>query len=161
MDELADLLRQYRELTGEMARLEAEKVRLREAIKTRVQQQGRPASIVMGDARIGARVKTSTTVTYDEEGLRRRLGERFRAILAPNVTKMRDHMEEVRPLVEPILDKIGSVSRERVQQAIESGCLKSEDFAGMFKKERKEVLYVRMEPMENGPTGEPPESGRW
>ena len=155
MSQLTQLLQQYRELAAQLAQLETHKRQLRDTIQTLIQQEGKPVSVILGDVRIRARVKTSVKVTYDEEGLRRRLGDRCRMVLEPDVTKMRDHMKDIRPLLDPVIDKIGSVSRELVQHAIESGTLRSEDFAGLFDEEIRETLYIHIDPMENGSPHQP------
>jgi hypothetical protein len=71
---------------------------------------------------------------------------RIRDILAPDATKVRKHLTDIASALEPFLDTIGSVSRERVAQCIQAGKLSVEDFAGLYKKEQKSNLVVRIVP---------------
>ena len=102
---------------------------------------------VIGDTCLRAAVRTSTVVDYDEEGLRLRLGPRYKTVLEPDIKKIRKNLAELQPVLEPHLDTIGSVSRDLVQQNILSGELSSADFAGLFSKREKNVLYVKMFPV--------------
>ena len=145
MPELRQLLREYDEVSQQLERLEARKKMLREAISAAMGRQDAAITLAIGDTVVRANVRTSVTVKYDEAGLRQRLGSRFRLILDPDVKKLRAHMQEIRPALEPFLDTVGSVSRELVRQAIERGQLTNSDFAGLYEKQTKKTLIVRRE----------------
>jgi hypothetical protein len=146
MSDLPHLLRQYHSLVLELQQLEAKKQQLRASITEQMQRQGRPASIIVGDTEVRAILKTSVTVTYNEDGLRQRLGERYRTILTPDPRKIRAQLADLQPVFEPYLDTIGSVSRDLVAQKVQSGTLSAQDFAGLYTKVEKHTLYVKMAP---------------
>ena len=145
MSDLNELLREYHELFLELQRLEEKKTMLREAISAAIQRRGMPASLALGTTVIRAQVKTTVTVKYDEDGLRERLGDRIHLILDPDAAKIRRHLSELRSALEPFLDTVGSVSRTLVQKAIEEGLLKPSVFAGLYEKQQKNTLFVRVE----------------
>ena len=145
MADLSQLLAQYQNIVQQLKQLEEEKNSLREEIRVMVQRAGGPVSTVIGDTRINARVVSSVKVEYDETGLRERLGDRFRSLLAADAKKVRQHLDELQPVLEPYLDTIGSVSQERVADQIKAGRMTPAEFAGLFKKEHKSTLYVQMQ----------------
>lgn len=144
MADLNQLLAQYHDIIQQLKQLEEKKNSLREEIRELVQRAGGPVSMMIGDTQVNARVVTSVKVDYDEAGLRERLGDRFRSILALDAKKVRRHLDELQPVLEPYLDTIGSVSQERVAEQITSGRMSPTEFAGLFKKEHKSTLYVQM-----------------
>jgi hypothetical protein len=145
MSDLNELLTEYHRLVLQVRELEEKKKSLRQEITTRI--QGREfAAVQTGDHEVRATLATSTFVQYDEEGLRQRLGNRFRFILDPDPKKIQQHLPELRPVLEPFLDTIGTVSRERVKQAIEMNLLSSDDFTGLFEKETRTRLTIRLVP---------------
>ncbi len=154
MMDLNGLLQQYYDIVQQLKSLEERKNELREQIRSAVQQQGCFAATTIGETTVNASVRTSVKVDYDEAGLRKRLGDRFHLILAPDPRKVGKHLAELRPALEPFLDTIGSVSPELVAQQIGEGALTIHDFAGLFKKEQKSTLIVKMVPaaQQPGPT---------
>jgi uncharacterized protein (UPF0335 family) len=145
MADVSQLLAQYHDIIQQLKQLEDEKTSLREEIRELVQRAGCPVSTMIGDTRVNARVVTSVKVDYDEAGLRERLGDRFRSILVVDAKKVRRHLDELQPVLEPYLDTLGSVSQERVAEQITTGRMSSSEFAGLFKKEHKSTLYVQMQ----------------
>ena len=112
--ETANAIRRYMEIQREMSRLEQEKEELRNLIakelEGRVPASWRPTLdakplVVMHGFR--------TTVKYDEDILRERLGDRYREILEIDGTKIRKNRELVRPLLESVLDQVGVTGRVR------------------------------------------------
>jgi hypothetical protein len=148
MSELSRLLEEYHKLVRQLERLNERKSQLREEIRERVLRRESPASITVGDIEVRAFVRSATNVQYDEDALRQRLGNRYFSILDPDPKKIRQHLPELRPALEPLLEKIGSVSRERVAQQIKAGELSAQDFAGLYKKSEKHTLIVKLVPLD-------------
>lgn len=134
MTDLNILLQEYHTVMEEMERLKLRKAQLREAIADRV-GAGSSASLWVGETEVQPVVRTSTTVHYNEEALRRKLGDRVRLILNPDTKRIRKHFSEIRPVLEPFLDRIGSVSRDLVAEHIKSGEFSIQDFSGLCTKE--------------------------
>ena len=88
-------------------------------------------------------LKEHTEVRYNEALLQQRLGPRYARILAPDLKKIRQHLQEITPALTPYLDKIGAPSRDIIKQLILSGEFSTSEFQGTFKKIQKKTLYVR------------------
>lgn len=100
------------------------------------------------------RVQVKRKVSYDEEKLRERLGERYRRILTPDARKLRKHVMELGPALEPHLELIGSPAPDLVQSAIAEGVVTAAEFKGAFRKDTTRTLSVRRpKPRTAEPTG--------
>jgi len=86
---------------------------------------------------VGIRCIPQTVVTYDEPLLRERLGNRYAEILEIDIKKLKDNLADVTSLLSPALDRIGTPSREKVRDAIETGGLDPNLFKGAFTKTEK------------------------
>ena len=152
--ETAAAIRRYIEIQREMARLEQEKEDLRNLIAKELDGQV-PASwrstldakplVIMHGFR--------TTVKYDEDILRERLGDRYREILEIDGTKIRKNRELVRPLLESILDQVGTPQAARVESAIRSGSVTADEFRGAFKKTTTPFVSIRLDAASGTSTG--------
>lgn len=83
-----------------------------------------------------------TEVEYDENLLQSRLGEKYRQILKPDIRKIRSRLAEIEEVLAPVIDKIGSPDRGKVREAITSGAIRAEEFAGAFRKRTRTRLSV-------------------
>jgi hypothetical protein len=94
----------------------------------------------------GTRLKVSyrsvSSVEYDEEKLRARLGDGYHALLEPDLKKLRAELPSLGQELQPLLDRIGTPSPEKVKAAIEAGTVSAEEFKGAFKKIVKEYISV-------------------
>ena len=138
------LLRRYESIMAEMETLEEKKQALRATIITALDRAGlEDHSLNVEGRTFRCTLKRQTKVTYDENLLRSRLGDRYRSILAPDPGKIRKHMEKIAPLLEPRLDLVGSPSRELVKQRVSEGTVRIGEFAGAFEKKDLTTLYIR------------------
>jgi len=136
-------LRRYLEIQTEEQRLKEEKNDLRERIGEHM------AGLEMkywypkidGQA-LKVRYRENTAIEYNESLLHDRLGDRYPAILAPDLRKIRLHLDKLESLFTPILGLIGSPAPEKVRVAIENGTVNKESFAGAFKKTVKRFVAV-------------------
>ena len=145
-EKTAQAIRRYMEIQREMARLEQEKEELRNLIAKELDGQV-PASwrptldarplIVMHGYR--------TTVKYDEDLLKERLGRRYYEILELDGTKIRKNRELVRPYLEAVMDQIGTPQATRVESAIRAGIVTAEEFRGAFKKMTTPFVSIRVD----------------
>jgi hypothetical protein len=141
--EIEKSLRRYLEIQAEEQRLKEEKNDLRERIGEHM------AGLEMkywypkidGQA-LKVRCRETTAIEYNESLLHDRLGDRYPAILAPDLRKIRLHLDKLESLFTPVLSLIGSPSPEKVRVAIESGTVNKESFAGAFKKTVKRFVAV-------------------
>ena len=153
-EKTAQAIRRYMEIQREMARLEQEKEDLRNLIAKELDGQV-PASwrptldakplVIMHGFR--------TTVKYDEDILRERLGDRYREILEIDGTKIRKNRELVRPLLKSILDHVGTPQASRVESAIRSGAVTADEFRGAFKKTTTPFVSIRVDAASGTTTG--------
>ena len=152
--DLTALVLQLDELEGQLKQLNERKKELREQLKGALQRAGlREHATPMGDHTIRLKLRQTVKVRYDEEVLKQRLGERYSLLLEPDARRMRKHMDVVAPLLDPVLDLVGTPSRDLVAQLVKEGTFSVEDFAGAFEKEKKATLYVqRVKPRATGPT---------
>lgn len=138
------LIRRYMEIQREIAVLEQEKERLRDSLVHELQGKvpprwhsvidGKPLWVLHGH---------KTTVRYDEPLLKERLGERYTEILEIDATKVRKNRELVRPLIAPVLDRVGTPAAARVEAAIRSGSLTIDSFKGAFSKTVTPYISIR------------------
>ena len=144
--ETADAIRRYMRLQLDIFLLAQEKERLRDFLVRELGTNvpgiwhptldGKPLTIVH---------TYRTTVRYDEEMLRGRLGEKYREILEPDGNKIRRNHDLVRPLLAEVLETVGSVNAARVEMAIRNGVVSAESFQGAFQKNVTPFLSVRID----------------
>ena len=152
--ETAKAIRRYMEIQGEMARLEQEKDELRNLIVKELDGQVPPSWRPTLDAKpLVIMHGYRTTVKYDENILRERLGDRYHAILELDGTKIRKNRELVRPLLESVLDQIGTPQAARVESAIRSGSVTADEFRGAFKKTTIPFVSIRVDAASGTSTG--------
>ena len=141
--ELTDILRRYTQNQEAEQRLREEKKELQGELKQALQHmRGRFWYPTVDGVDLKVSHSRTEQVVYDDDLLRRRLGDRFALVARPDLKKMRRHMGQVEPCLAPILDVVGSVDRARVKQAVESGAVQAEEFRGAFRKETVVRLAV-------------------
>jgi hypothetical protein len=141
--EIERALRRYLEIQAEEQRLKEEKTELRERIGDHM------AGLEMkywypkidGQA-LKVRYRETTAVEYNESLLHDRLGDRYLAILSPDLRKIRANLDKLESLFTSVLSLIGSPSPEKVRVAIENGIVNKESFTGAFKKTVKRFVAV-------------------
>jgi hypothetical protein len=163
--EIEKALRRYLEIQAEEQKLKDEKSNLRERIGEHMAdlQMKYWYPKIDGQA-LKVRYHESTAIEYNESLLHDRLGDRYLAILAPDLRKIKHNLEKLESLFTPVLSLIGSPSPDKVRVAIENGIVSKESFAGAFKKTVKRFVAVGKawagDPVDiadapEGPQGEP------
>ncbi len=152
--ELDELLVRLHEVDERIDALQLDRKSIRDRITELLRYLGMDRlKVDAGDHTTSLRLTRRTTVKYDEDALRDRLGERYESILEPDMKRVRKHLPEVGHLLQPALDVVGAPSRELVEQRILEGSLAAADFSGAFVKTTIDVLYVRRQasaPAEEG-----------
>ena len=145
-------IRKYMQIQQEIVRLEEERERLRDFLVKDLEGQV-PAKwhITIDEKPLMVIHEFKTSVRYDEHLLSERLGERYSEILEIDGTKIRKNRDLVRPLLAPVLDKIGTPSASRVKAAVQSGSLTADDFRGAFKKTLTPYISIRVENARSAP----------
>ena len=115
------------------------------------------APVVAGTP-VKVRYARETVVEYDEPVLRERLGERYVHVVRPDPRKIRSHLAELEPLLAPALARIGTPDRDRVRAAVERGLVRTEEFAGAFRKQTRTRLAV-MRAQPSGAESPPDDDG--
>ena len=141
--EIEKALRRYLEIQAEEQKLKEEKSDLRERISEHMADlQMKYWYPKIDDQALKVRYHTITAIEYNETLLHDRLGDRYLAILAPDLRKIRLHLDKLESLFTPVLSLIGSPSPEKVRVAIENGIVNKEFFTGAFKKTVKRFVAV-------------------
>jgi hypothetical protein len=141
--EIEKALRRYLEIQAEEQRLKEEKTGLRDMIgEHMVGLEIKSWYPKIDGQALKVRYRETTAIEYNESLLHDRLGDRYPAILAPDLRKMRLHLDELESTFNPVLSLIGSPSPEKVRVAIENGIVNKESFAGAFKKTVKRFVAV-------------------
>ena len=146
-------IRRYMQIQREIAQLENEKEQLRNMLAKELDGKvpsrwhltidGKPILVVH---------ELKTAVRYDEQLLRERLGAKYTEILEIDGAKIRRNRELVRPLLESVLDKIGTPAPSRVKAAVRSGFLAVEDFKGAFRKSVTPYVSIRADTVRASPS---------
>jgi hypothetical protein len=141
--EIAETLKEYTQIQQEELRLKERKQALQEILKTHLRNKEPNVWFPeVGDVRLKVSYRCVMQVEYDEEKLRARLGNRYRTLLEPDLKKLRAELPNLGNELEPLLERIGSPSPERVKAAIEGGTVSSAEFKGAFSKTVKEYISV-------------------
>jgi hypothetical protein len=151
------VLLRYVEIQRQEQALKEEKAQLQDALADHLEREGLTQWFpeVEGQ-KLKVRCQKSSVVEYDEETLRARLGDRYRALLAPDVRKIRNHLAEIAGALDPVLDIVGSPAPEKVKAAIDQAVVRREDFAGAFRKTvRRAVSVSRVRPETPAPADDP------
>jgi hypothetical protein len=136
-------LRRYLEIQAQEERLKEEKNALREKIGRHMAGLGLKYWYPKVDGQsLKVRYRETTAIEYDESLLQNRLGERYPAILAPDLRKIRRHLDQLESLFAPVLSLIGTPSPDKVRAAIENGLVSKQSFSGAFKKTVKRFVAV-------------------
>ena len=141
--EIEQTLSRYLEVQREERLLAEEKERLQEVLKSHLaDMKGSYWYPVVGGCALKVRCHREVRIDYNEELLRKRLGSRYVHVLKPDIAKLRRHLSEVASYLTPALELIGSPARERVQEAIQGGLVRQEEFAGAFEKSVRRTIAV-------------------
>ena len=141
--QIEQVLIRYLHIQQEEKRIEEEKRQLRQEL-TSLLGAGDPYlwnPVVLG-MRLSVHHRVTTSITYNEQLLLQRLGERYVKILSPDQFKLRRNLGAVEQYLEPALTLIGSPNRDKVRTAIETGIVKKEEFEGAFEKTLKHQIVV-------------------
>ena len=155
--EIAATLRRYLAIQAEEQRLHEEKTALQDTLARHMARMQRTQWYPDVDGQpLKVRATENTVVEYDEAVLRERLGDRYSAVLAPDIRKLKRALPEIAPLLSSALDRIGTPAPDRVRAAIDQGLVRKEEFAGAFRKTtRRSVAVARVRQDERGSGAEP------
>jgi len=151
--EIEEVLIRYMQIQTQEQALKEEKTLLQDRIEAHMDGTGQSLWFpVVEGQRLKVRCRKTIVVEYDEETLRKRLGTRYTAILAPDLRKIRQSLPELHATLEPLLPMIGSPSPDRVREAIQNGVVKTEEFSGAFRKTTRRFVAVgRVRPEDGSP----------
>ena len=143
MSTVQEALKRYVEIQEEVAKLETEKKQCREVLMAYMRETEQSLwSASLDSKQVTVRYYPKTTITYDEELLKQRLGDKYLLLLEPDLSKLKTHLHDVAPLLQPMLQQIGSPSREKVKAAVEAGTIDRKAFEGAFTKVDASVFSV-------------------
>jgi hypothetical protein len=138
-----EALKRYVEIQEEVAKLETEKKQCREVLMAYMRETEQSLwSTSLDSKQLTVRYYPKTTIKYDEALLQQRLGDKYLMLLEPDVAKIKTHLQDVAPLLQPMLQQIGSPSREKVKAVVEAGTIDRKAFEGAFTKVDASVFSV-------------------
>jgi hypothetical protein len=141
--EIEEALKRYIDIQAEQTRLQEEKARLQERLKSFLAPTGGTQwQVALADERLKVIYREKTDVEYDEDVLRERLGDRYRMILSPDVRKIKAALGGLKGALEPYLPQIGSPDSSKVRDAVQSGLVTTDEFHGAFVKRRRQTVAV-------------------
>jgi len=144
--EIEATLKRYRAVQEEQKRLGEEKQELKQKILDHISTRSNMQWLVdVGGERLKIVSRPESVVKYDEDVLRQRLGNRYRAILSPDMKKIKAELPKATQLLDPIIEEIGSPDAEKVKKAFQDGVVAKEEFAGAFEKERRNRFAVMLD----------------
>lgn len=141
--EIEETLKEYTALQQQEQKLKARKHELQETLKAHLRSEGNSIwNPELGGTRLKVSYRSVPQVEYDEEKLRTRLGDRYRTLLEPDLKKLRAELPRLGNELEPLLERIGSLSPDKVKAAVEAGTVSADEFKGAFSKTMKEYIAV-------------------
>ena len=150
--EIESLLKRYIEIQQEEQRLKEEKASLQDALAEYMDRNQQSLWFpVVDNRKLKVRYRTTTSIKYKEDHLRERLGERYSAILTPDIRKIRRKMTAIEEALVPFLRIIGSPSPDRVRESIEKGLVRKEEFESAFEKTTRQYVSVATLEIEEPP----------
>ena len=140
---LKDLLLQLKEIEDQLVPLNEKRESIRQQIIDCMKQSGtEKESAKLGDTVFFLKKRTVSKVSYSEELLRQRLGDRYKNILDIDSKKLKKNSDQVLNLLGDAILQVGSVSKDKVKAAIDAGVVSVSDFDGAFEKTVKDYLTV-------------------
>jgi len=137
------VLKRYLQIQQEEQQLKEEKGRLQEALANHLgQRQLSVWNPTLNGQLLKVRCQTHVTVKYDEELLQSRLQDRYPALLAPDIRKIKLHLAKLSDTLSPVLALVGSPNPDKVRSAIETGLVPKEAFADAFTKTTRHIVSV-------------------
>jgi hypothetical protein len=144
VDDFQAELARYVELRDQIAKLEEERKLLSERLALAMRAEGVDERAVSVEGRdVTVKRLEFVTVTYDEERLRERLGDRYAETLAIDVKKLRSKEQRVREWLGAHLGEVSSPERRRVRRLVESGQASAAEFKGAFVRKVKHAVAVK------------------
>ena len=137
------VLEKYLSIQKQEQTLKEEKAELQKALAEHMSTMGRDQWYPdINGRKLKVKCRESTILEYNEELLQERLADKYLSILEPDIRKIRKNLVDVSPLLQPIINIVGSPSAEKVRSAIEAGILQKNEFKGAFTKTIKRNVSV-------------------
>lgn len=141
--EITGILRRYLLIQGQENKLREEKTGLQEKLGEYMHKRDlRHWFPELDGQHLKVRCTENSVVEYNEDVLKERLGERYKAILGPDLRKIRRNLDQLASMFEPVLDIVGTPVPNKVRTAIEQGIVQQAEFTGAFKKSVKRIVGV-------------------
>ncbi len=141
--ETEETLKEYTKLQQEEQKLKVRKQALQEKLKTHLRSDEKTTWYPdVGGVRLKVSYRSVSQIEYNEEILCMRLGDRYPALLEPDLRKLRAELPNLGKEPEPLLSRIGSPSPEKVKEAVEKGIICANEFKGAFSKTVKEYISI-------------------
>ncbi len=137
------LLKQYLLCCSHLEKKEEERMSTEQALTEQLGNRSRGVwEIEAGGKKVRVEVRKQTQIEYDEDTLRKRLEDRYEAILKPDLEKIAPVLDQIEACFDHILGVIGSPSPDKVREAIEEGLVTREEFDGAFRKTTRAKISI-------------------
>ena len=137
------VLRRYLALQKQEQQIKEEKAGLQVVLANHMKEIERDTWYPDVDGqKLKVRCRESVSIEYNEELLRQRLADRYPAILKPDLKKMRRCLDDIEPLLIPVLNRVGSPSPDKIREAVDSGVVQKEEFADAFERTTRHNVSV-------------------
>ncbi len=141
--DIESLLKQYLQRCAELERLEEERRILEHKVADQLGDRSRGAwEMDTNGNTVRVEAEKRTQIEYDEDVLRKRLEDRYEAILKPDLDKIAPVLDQIEPCFDHILALIGTPSPGKVREAIEEGLVTKEEFEGAFRKTSRPEITI-------------------
>lgn len=142
--QVATTIREYLALQKRERKLKWEKKRLQQQLAAHLDGHGSFVSwhTAVDDEDVVVRMEHRERGAWNEQLLKERLGNRYKAVLMPDTRKLRTHAEVVRTMLEPIIEDVGSPNRQAVRQAVQQGLVSRDEIEGTLESKIQVVTWV-------------------
>lgn len=142
--DIETLLKQYLLCCSKLEQMGKDRASIERALAEQLGDRSRGSWELTADGKkVRVNVQKQTAIEYDEEMLRKRLDDRYEAILKPDLEKIAPVLDQIEACFDHILNLIGTPSPDKVREAIEEGLVAREEFDGAFRKTVQPKIIVK------------------
>ena len=141
--EVLEILGKYLDIQDEERELRRRKTLLQKRLWSYMQGDGSKVRYTdVGAQRVRVHYDEREDVVYNEEELRRRLGDDYTRVLSPDARRVKAMLPELGSLLAPFIDRVGAPDTERIASLVQRGVLDRRIFRGTFHRELKQQVKV-------------------
>lgn len=142
--QIATTIREYLELLKRERKIKGQKRQLSQKLAEHLEGHGSYVTwhTTVDDQDVVVKMMQREKGVWDEELLKQRLGERYKAVLMPDPAKIRLHAEVVRTLLDSIIEDVGSPNKQAVREALKEGSVSRDEIEGTLQSDVRTSAWV-------------------